>query len=122
MANVTGPTTHLPGDSQSPPSMQMCDEHPAVLAYRRVTGETDSMGSEEHDLCKTCWTAWLVESKKKIIATCDWCKAPEVEVQPTRDYDEGNHGPVYDVCSNCRKRQQMLLEEEAQRHDDNDEW
>lgn len=46
MAEVTGPTSYLPGHHCKLPPGTMCDEHPDRLAIARVQGETDSFGSE----------------------------------------------------------------------------
>lgn len=104
----------------------MCDNHPTVLAYCRVTGETDSFGSEEADLCQACWEKYEAAAKKPIISTCDWCKKPDVAIQPTRDSSEGSCGPVYDVCKPCRQQENERLraEFEADREEEEsrDEW
>ena len=53
MADVTGPIASLPGSFHTVPQGMACDEcgKPATV---RVQGETDSMGSEMHDLCAEC--------------------------------------------------------------------
>jgi hypothetical protein len=52
MADVTGPISTLPGSSHHDvPDGMMCDDHPDRPAVTRLQGETDSFGSEMHDLC-----------------------------------------------------------------------
>ena len=90
----------------------MCDEHPDRPAARRIQGETDSFGSEMHDLCDECAKAYREEMRKPDIGKCDWCGTTEVARVPARDYEEGTHGPVYYVCAACKKRQADRLDAE----------
>lgn len=64
----------------------------------------DSMGEEWLPLCSNHLEQWQkdVAEAGDVIATCDWCKAEGVVVAPFRDFEEGTHGPVYDVCEVCR--------------------
>lgn len=94
-----------------------------------VQGETDSFGYEANALCKEHY-----DRERKIPNTgeCEWCPTPqrslatigdllgvtspgpqptEVQLYPTRDYDEGLHGPVYWVCKSCLQRQAERLRE-----------
>jgi hypothetical protein len=86
----------------------MCDEHPDRLSYRRVQGETDSFGSEMHDMCQECYENYRkeMEAHRAEAATgvCDWCKAHATDLRDRRDYDEGMCGPVYRVCGPCVRR------------------
>lgn len=102
MADVTGPISSLPGSSRKPPDGAHCDDHPARMAVARVQGETDSFGSEMHDLCAECLTVWRNEVNDTS-GRCDWCKTEQPVRVPTRDYDEGSCGPVYYVCVGCRR-------------------
>lgn len=111
MADVTGPIHTLPGAGHAVPDAMKCDDHPDRPATHRVQGETDSMGCEMLDLCDECFT----EFKAHGIYTpeeCDWCDASGDDIRPTRDYEEGMCGPVYYVCSACRKRRDERLAEE----------
>ncbi len=117
MADVTGPISSLPGASHAVPAGTKCDEHPDREATHRVQGETDSFGCEMADLCDECFK----EFKEHGIYTpdeCDWCKKAAADIRPTRDYDEGLHGPVYYVCGPCRKRRDDRVREENSRYDD----
>lgn len=105
MADVTGPISTLPGAAHCPPEGVMCDDHPDRPATRRIQGETDSFGSEMHDLCDECAKAHREEARRPDIGKCDWCDAKEVARVPARDYEEGMNGPVYYVCAACKKRQ-----------------
>ena len=57
MSDVTGPISTLPGCERAVDPGTMCDEHPDRPAVARVQGETDSFGSEQHDLCAECVAA-----------------------------------------------------------------
>lgn len=47
------------------------------------------------------------------VGTCDWCKGANLIVKPHRDFEEGNNGPVYDVCKACRVKESDSLSEET---------
>lgn len=116
MANVTGPTRNLPGSSRPSPEGTLCDEcnAPAVV---RLTGETDSHGSEESDHCQACF-----DNVAKAIAEmdtsgcCQWCKQRADHLSAHRDFDEGSTGPVYDVCSVCIRKQNDTIQAEHDYH------
>jgi hypothetical protein len=90
----------------------MCDEHPDRHAVARIQGETDSFGSEMHDLCAECATAYRAELREPDLGRCEWCNADDVPRRPQRDYDEGMHGRVYSVCAPCREKYQKRLDRE----------
>ena len=124
MADVTGPISTLPGSTHKPPTGMNCDScgKPAVI---RIQGETDSFGSEMHDLCFQCG----IEAEKRSVLSgqCDWCKTEFDKLFPARNYDEGMCGPVYYVCLSCRKKQQdealkEYNEMQAKRTDLGPEW
>lgn len=117
MADVTGPISTLPGARHDPPKGTMCDDHPNRPAVMRLQGETDSFGSEMHDLCAECAKA-EVENREPDIGKCDWCKAPDVKLRPRRDYDEGMSGPVYYVCTECVKRDERRIQDELDEYGD----
>lgn len=123
MANVTGPTSKLPGDLCRLPAGTMCDEHPDVLAVVRMTGECDSWGSEEIDLCQACvdHDKEMEEAEKLIPKHCEWCKTESLTVRPTRDWEEGTSGPVYDLCSPCRQKNLQRAHDEMDDCDDDDD-
>jgi len=105
MADVIGPNSFLPGQVLSTTATAMCDDHPDRPAYKRIVGETDSFGSELIDLCQECYTAHINHVPEPICGNCAWCKKHSDNLKPTRDFEEGLHGPVYDVCPGCRQRQ-----------------
>jgi hypothetical protein len=90
----------------------MCDDHPDRPATHRVQGETDSMGCEMIDMCDDCYSEYKKHADEPIVGCCDWCKAPNVRVREHRDYEEGTHGPVYDVCDVCIKKEAKQLADE----------
>lgn len=100
MADVTGPIRTLPGSRHALPAGAKCDSHPHRDAVARVQGETDSMGSEMNDLCSECLADVKAEPRG---GRCDWCKEKSALLKPTRDYEEGLCGRVYDVCLSCRE-------------------
>jgi hypothetical protein len=112
MADVTGPVSTLRGAIHRLPQDTMCDEHPEVVAYKRVVGETDSFGSELIDMCKECFEKYQQAMNEPTIGCCEWCKTDNVVIIETRDFDEGMAGPVYDVCKACRKKQNDRAQEE----------
>jgi hypothetical protein len=119
MADITGPIHTLPGAAYAVPAGMMCDYHPERPATQRRQGETDSFGSERHDLCEEC----AAEFRPYRADSCDWCKEPATDCRATRDYEEGMRGPVYYVCGACRKRRNDRLDEEArERGDDDGYW
>lgn len=125
MAEVSGPTSSMPGYRHELPAGQKCDEHSDREAVARIQGETDSFGAEYYDLCRECLDKLRAE---KLAATqreskCDWCKEMKPGCAAQRDYDEGMCGRVYDVCRDCRdkyRREMEALAEES--YDDRDEW
>jgi hypothetical protein len=120
MADVTGPISTLPGKHYTPPEGQSCDDHLDRPAVIRIQGETDSFGSEMHDLCAECWEAEKAFKKTAppMIAKCDWCKAPNVKLRPRRDMDEGMCGRVYYVCETCVKHDEERICAELDYYDD----
>lgn len=123
MADVTGPISTLPGTVRNSPDGMMCDNHPDRVAYRRVQGETDSMGCEMHDLCKGCYDAHLAErANADRSGYCEWCKTNQPVIHRHRDFEEGSCGPVYDVCSGCIDRERKALEAELGDDDYYDGW
>lgn len=116
MADVTGPISTLPGSASSSPASAACDKHADRPAYRRVQGETDSFGSEMHDLCRECYDAHLVAvaryAAEAACGACDWCKSDATDLRNRRDWEEGSSGPVYRVCGACVKRDNDALNDE----------
>jgi hypothetical protein len=109
MGDVTGPISSLPGRLHEVPKDAVCDVHPDRPAEVRIQGETDSFGCEMIDMCWECaeeHRAYLKSDQFKEDTTgqCGWCRNWAEGLRPTRDYDEGLSGPVYQVCQPCRKR------------------
>jgi hypothetical protein len=124
MADVTGPISTLPGAVSQPASTQMCDTHDDRPAYRRVQGETDSFGSEMHDMCEECYENYRKEMEihraEAATGVCDWCKAHATDLRNRRDYDEGMSGPVYRVCGACARRDNEAAQAELDDYYDDD--
>lgn len=114
MADVTGPISTLPGASHEAPVGVMCDEHPDRPATTRIQGETDSMGSEMHDLCDECAKEMVRACREPRDGVCDWCKKPATDLRDRRDYEEGMSGRLYEVCGACVKRENDELRAEAE--------
>ena len=117
MAHISkGPVSSMPGAVKAVIEGHTCDTegHEDRPSFKMVQGETDSFGCEYMDLCEECYKAFLEKPDEKVICTCEWCKAENVEVFPTRDFDEGMYGPVYSVCIACRRKQIEDAEEELE--------
>lgn len=93
--NLPGTIKHLPSTTT-----HHCDDHDDRLAVVRVQGETDSFGVEYLYMCTECFAEYSADDTPEV-TDCDWCKAVDVNVYPTRDYDEGLNGPVYMCCKQC---------------------
>lgn len=94
-----------------------CDcEGCGLPAVGRICVEADSFGAEWVHYCKEHLAEAEAKAEEPIIGDCDWCKAVDVEVFPTRDTDEGSYGPVYDVCKCCRQKQAKLDMEEMEQY------
>lgn len=119
-----GPVSTLPGSYAELPPGTVCDDHPDVLAFKRVQTETDSFGCEYACLCEPCFVKFKadVEEDRKRPRKCDWCKTEATDCRPTRDYDEGMAGPVYNVCEACRTKQTEAAYAEIGDRDDYDCW
>lgn len=123
MAEVTGPISTLPGASRDVPDRTMCDDHPDRPAVARIQGETDSFGSELHDMCAECLErhrAWkrspeAAEARK---GQCEWCKSEAADLRDARDYEEGMSGRVYRVCGACIRRQSEEASAELDDYED----
>lgn len=97
----------------------------------RIQGETDSFGAEYEYFCFDCADLneiMLLEYKKEQIEEdkkyehnipeelrgkrcCETCKKWVTKVLPTRDPDEGSHGPVYYKCIDCMEKFDRSLQE-----------
>lgn len=125
MADVTGPISTLPGVTFDAPGAQMCDDHPDRPSCRRVQGETDSFGSEMHDMCEECYDNYRKEMDAHRVEAatgeCDWCKKPATDLRNHRDYEEGMSGPVYRVCGACVRRENESLRAELDDYYDHHE-
>ena len=126
MADVTGPTTTLPGSGRAVPNKQTCDDCGAPATHR-LQGETDSMGAEWADLCDSCYDKERERIRNEDRSgECEWCAEFSPRLFFTRDtLGEGLHGPVYQVCSRCIKRRDDAIDREYElmlAEGDFDEW
>ena len=87
-------------------------------AVARIQGETDSMGSEMHDLCRECADKMRAAIREPRSGACDWCKREATDLRDRRDYEEGMSGRVYQVCGACVKKDNDRIEEEMREADD----
>jgi hypothetical protein len=127
------PVSTLPGTTWNVEEGTMCDDHLDRKAERRVQGETDSFGAEYHYMCRQCLDEFLAFRKEEYETEhrCDWCGNMKKHVAKYRDANEGQGGPVYDVCEDCRNKDRQHWAEEAARYrdehgdssfDDDDGW
>jgi hypothetical protein len=122
MADVTGPISTLPNARHAVPKGTKCDDHPDRDAVVRIQGETDSFGSEMHDMCAECLEehrAYLnsPEAEGRRHGRCDWCKKDATDLRDARDYEEGMSGRVYRVCGGCVRRQSEEAAAELDEYD-----
>lgn len=55
-------------------------------------------------MCDECYHAYKEEEKgRDTSGVCEWCKSHRPTLRPQRDFDEGLHGRVYQVCDECIK-------------------
>jgi hypothetical protein len=116
----SGPVSSMPGSSHSLPPGTMCDHegHEQRPAVKRIQGETDSFGCEYVCMCQEC-VDQHAEHKKQYAQEehyCDWHKGMGLDVRPRRDPDEGQAGPVYQVCEACRKKDIERTAREAEEY------
>jgi Zn-finger nucleic acid-binding protein len=71
---------------------------------KELCTESDSFGDEWTPVCIPC----LVESKRRIQTSTETTHCPrcdleflEKDLETRRDWEEGMHGPVYDMCPKC---------------------
>lgn len=114
-----GPVSTMPGSAHEVPPGIVCDIHSDRKATHRVQGETDSYGCEYLCMCDQCFLDFNHQKAAlaKEVQRCDWCRKESADVRPTRDYDEGTRGPVYDVCGECRARQNANARAELDDYD-----
>lgn len=86
----------------------------------KLCTEADSMGEEYAYYCAEHIEVVRkeIEEAEPLIDTCDWCGAPDVELRPFRDWEEGLNGPVSDVCGICRGKSVDRANEELGTLDD----
>jgi hypothetical protein len=122
MAEVTGPISTLPNSRHTPPKGAKCDDHPDRDAVVRIQGETDSFGSEMHDMCEECLAAdraWhnSPEAAEWRKGQCEWCRNEATDLRDARDYEEGMSGRVYRVCGACIRQQNEEIERDLAAYD-----
>lgn len=127
MADVTGPISTLPNSRRAPPKGTKCDDHPDREAVARVQGETDSFGSEMHDMCAECLkdhNEYLrsPEAQEHRKGRCEWCGKDATDLRDARDYDEGMCGRLYRVCGPCVKIADDEARQELEEHGNYDNW
>lgn len=106
MAGVIGPSKYLPGQFIKAREGAVCDEHPDRPATYTMIGETDSFGSETHDMCDECKQHAISEKEKDVNAEglCEICHTMQKGVNEARDPSEGMYGPVYRMCPACKNK------------------
>lgn len=119
-----GPVSTMPGSLHNVPAGAGCDEcaeHNFEPATKRVQGETDSFGCEYIDFCEYHYKEYTKEVDKPVAGTCDWCKQHSDDLRQHRDFEEGLHGPLYDVCRPCIRKEAAALAEELELFDRDEE-
>lgn len=107
MAGVIGPSNKLPGHSVGfEIDGRVCDDqHCNDIARHAIIGEADSMGAEIVHLCSKHYLEVQKERQEleQSLQHCDICKQECIGVAPFRDPDEGQSGPIYNACPECRR-------------------
>ena len=80
--------------------------------------EADSMGAEYEYYCDE-HIEEINQAQPSTLGTCEWCQLEDVLLTPVRDIEEGTHGPVYWVCSDCKK-QQVISDKDEDDDEDQD--
>ncbi len=101
-----------PGAEFKPLNNEMCHQHLDRKAIAIRQGATDSFGCEHDGLCLQCYEEWQVERTKPKSGWCDLHHGQGSDIKPYRDPDEGNQGPVYQACGECRKANMQYHSEE----------
>ncbi len=95
-----------------------CNEH----AVGKIAGEVDSMGVEWEYYCAEHLTIRTDEIRNATIeGNCDSCGTHSSNLKPYRDFEEGNNGPVYELCEACVEHQRARYAEELDELPDDDE-
>lgn len=84
-------------------------------AAKSVCTESDSFGDEFTSMCEKHVEEFA--NSEPALEICEWCNVGPIEVHPIRDFEEGSHGPVYEVCNACIAKQNKLIAEEADYYD-----
>lgn len=108
----------LPGSILGNGRGEKCVAHEDRDAVKCVAGEVDAFGAEELYMCQECFDKFLKRreaTRDGVQGYCEWCKTEQSTVKPYRDLDEGNHGPVYDVCQTCRLKHAKYFSDQDDR-------
>jgi hypothetical protein len=112
MTDSIGPGRTLPGAIE-PPANATCDIHsgrPAVVSVLVSCVEA----AEVLSMCQECYEAYKDTNGKGHAGICDWCKKKRPDLQSHRDFEEGQGGPVYEVCGDCIKEENKRAGEELE--------
>lgn len=97
--NLPGVVSKLTSEESEVCEYQDCKQNAAW----KIQGETDSMGCEYNHYCEEHFAKIRNEPVSDELETCDGCGQMSF-LKPTRDWEEGNNGPVYYWCANCREQ------------------
>lgn len=104
MAYITGQKLKVKNDD----ICENIDHHDGeeVKADVVIVGECDSFGYERFGMCQACYKEYLKEREENYDSEqhCGWCHKSKKGVTEFRDWEEGSHGPVYEVCADCRAK------------------
>ena len=100
----------LPGETTTRFEAGICDRCCESSATIGLCTESDSFGDEITPVCDDCLKA---SQKDTNHGKCGCGVA--AELKPTRDPEEGAHGPVYWLCENCRTRKERVWQREYEK-------
>jgi hypothetical protein len=113
----------LPGEIDRVAKPRSCEVRKCrAEAFNRICIESDSFGSEYEYMCDKHidgYRANLAKAEPEE-GECRWCKKMAI-LKPTRDWEEGSHGPVYYVCQPCIDRNNQVDDSEEEEEED-DDW
>lgn len=103
-----------------------CYTHPERDATHRICTESDSFGSEYHNMCDECHEDYKKAKAEREADPEQWetckCGNREPRLISYRDMDEGMHGPVYEHCSVCHEKWNKRIAEEEAFYDQDDDY
>lgn len=96
-----------------------CDNHPNVMATKRVVGDVDNFGYEASDFCDECFEIY---SKMKDVQNkeCDWCGLSCNHFRPVSFVIDAKDVSIDKVCDTCLGKHNHQIIEGIQSDEDQD--